>query len=347
MTKKFALRATTALTALCVSATFEIASVAAQDQDIDTDTLEQVTITGTFIRRKGQADSASPISVLGSEDLSAIGAQTVADITQTLTINTGAENSPDAFTQNGTTGTESINLRGLGLASTLILLNGKRQVVSGGVPNTGVNFVDTASLVPSIAIDRIDILKDGAAALYGSDAVAGVVNFFTRDNFEGLELSADYRAVAGTGDSSDIKIQGLVGGGNDRAHVIAAVSYLDRSPLTTAEKRLSRPEDDSSALGNPGSFFVPSIQAGVAAAIEAGLLPPVLAAVPAIDPTGCAGVGGIPQIFLDLGLLGVPGQSLGFCRFDFGDFFNLIAEETRLQGFARGTYDITDRKSVV
>ncbi|MCG8506826.1 MAG: TonB-dependent receptor plug domain-containing protein, partial [Sphingomonadales bacterium] len=229
MTKKFALRATTALTALCVSATFEIAPVAAQDQDIDTDTLEQVTITGTFIRRKGQADSASPISVLGSEDLSAIGAQTVADITQTLTINTGAENSPDAFTQNGTTGTESINLRGLGLASTLILLNGKRQVVSGGVPNTGVNFVDTASLVPSIAIDRIDILKDGAAALYGSDAVAGVVNFFTRDNFEGLELSADYRAVAGTGDSSDIKIQGLVGGGNDRAHVIAAVSYLDRS----------------------------------------------------------------------------------------------------------------------
>ena len=351
MTKKFALRATTALTALCVATTIEIAPVAAQDDELDTGAMEQVTITGTFIRRKGQADSASPISVLGSEDLSAIGAQTISDITQTLTINTGAENSPDAFTQNGTSGTESINLRGLGLASTLILLNGKRQVVSGGVPNTGVNFVDTASLVPAIAIDRVDILKDGAAALYGSDAVAGVVNFFTRDNFEGLELSADYRAVAGTGDSSDIRIQGLVGGGNDRAHVIAAVSYLDRTPLTTAEKRLSRPQDDTSALGNPGAFFiglpVPAINPSTGLPVidpETGLIVEAIGAnTPFIDPTGCSEQGGFrlpPPGFS--APIPTPLGDIGFCGFDFGEFFNLIAEETRLQGFARGTYDITD-----
>ena len=154
----------------------------------DERTLERVVVTGSFIRRPSQAALASPISTVGSEDISAIGAQSIADITQTLTINTGAQNNPDAFTQGGTTGTANINLRGLGLQSTLVLTNGKRNVLNASQTNDGISFVDTNSLVPLIAIERLEILKDGASALYGSDAVAGVANFITVTDYDGCLL---------------------------------------------------------------------------------------------------------------------------------------------------------------
>ena len=115
--------------------------------------IEEIVVTGSYIRRKSQENSSSPISVIGREDLATIGANTISDLTQTLTINNGAQNNPDAFTQNISTGTSNINLRGLGVASTLVLLNGRRQVTSGAQTDGGVAFVDTASLVPMIRVD--------------------------------------------------------------------------------------------------------------------------------------------------------------------------------------------------
>ena len=107
-----------------------------------------------------------------------------------LTINTGSQNNPDAFTQNFTTGTSNVNLRGLGVSSTLVLINGRRQTQSAAATDRGENFVDTSSLPPMIAFQRIELLKDGATALYGSEAVAGVVNFITRSDFDGLRSGA-------------------------------------------------------------------------------------------------------------------------------------------------------------
>ncbi|MEL7217778.1 MAG: TonB-dependent receptor plug domain-containing protein, partial [Pseudomonadota bacterium] len=158
-----------------------------------------ILVTGSRIRRQSQADLASPLATLGNEAIADIGAQNIGEITQTLTINSGAQNNPDAFTQGGTTGTSNINLRGLGVASTLILLDGKRQTLSAAPTNDGINFVDTSSLVPLIAVERVEILKDGASSLYGSDAVAGVVNFITRDSYEGVVLSGEYTDHLGTG----------------------------------------------------------------------------------------------------------------------------------------------------
>ena len=296
----------------------------AQDDADSVIEIEEVVVTGSYIRRASQFDSASPIKTIGSEGIRATGAKSVADITQNMTINTGSQNNPDAFTQIATTGTSNFNLRGLGVASTLVLLNGRRQVLTGVTTNDGLSFVDNNALMPMIAVDRVEILKDGAAALYGSDAVAGVVNFITRDNFEGLELSGDYQAVTDQGSQRDYNIQGILGIQGDAGGVILSASYTDRTPLTTGERRLSRPQDDSSALGNPGAFFgVPGFPAGV----------------PVIDPTGCEEFGGIRQVFSETPA-GVPDP--GFCRFDFGDFFNLVAEEQRIQTFARGNYQITD-----
>ncbi|MBT8472156.1 MAG: TonB-dependent receptor plug domain-containing protein, partial [Marinicaulis sp.] len=294
-------------------------------QVTDSDRADTIIVTGSFIKKKNQADLPSPLATVDAGNIEDIGAQNIADITQTLTINTGAQNNPDAFTQNATTGTSNINLRGLGVGSTLVLMNGKRQVLSGSPTNDGVNFVDTSSLVPLIAVDRVEILKDGASALYGSDAVAGVVNFITREGYDGIMLSGNYLSHQSQGDYNEFNIQALVGKDFDRGSIMLAASYLERTALTTQERRLSRPQDDTSALGNPGAFFgVPTAPAGA----------------PIHDP-GCAAAGGFPlpasaaaAPFLPLGV--------GFCGFDFGDFFNLVPEEERFVGLARAEVDLSD-----
>ncbi len=285
----------------------------------------EIIVTGSFIRRQSQADLASPLATVDSGAIADIGAQNIGEITQSLTINSGAQNNPDAFTQGGTTGTSNINLRGLGVASTLILLNGKRQTLSASPTNDGINFVDTSSLVPLIAVERVEILKDGASSLYGSDAVAGVVNFITRDDYEGLLVSGEYTEHLSTGDYSEYNIQALAGAAFGDLNLVAAVSYVDRSPLTTAERRLSVPANDTSALGNPGSFFgVPGAPAGA----------------PTLDP-GCAGAGGIPLPASAAAAPLLP-AGIGFCGFDFGEFFNLVPDEERLTAYVSAKADLSD-----
>lgn len=317
--------ATSALAALAILAT---PPTIAQTDD-------EIIVTGSFIKRKNQADLPSPLQTVGASDIEDIGVFNIADITQTLTINTGAQNNPDAFTQNATTGTSNINLRGLGVGSTLVLLNGKRQVLSGSPTNDGINFVDTASLVPLIAVDRVEILKDGASALYGSDAVAGVVNFITVENYDGIRLTGDYTTHQSQGDYDEFNIQGLVGKDFGRGSVIVAASYLSRTALTTEERRLSVPfgaGQDTSSLGNPGAFF------GLVDGNDFGLGGPVT--LPFVDP-GCAAAGGNPGP-ASVAAAPLLAFNVGFCQFDFGDFFNLVPEEDRFTGLARAEFELTD-----
>ena len=297
----------------------------ADQTDDDEKTLNTVVVTGSFIRRQSQADLASPIDTVDNVDLANIGAQNIADLTQTLTINTGAQNNPDAFTQGGTTGTSNINLRGLGVASTLILLNGKRQTLSAAPTNDGINFVDTSSLVPLIAVQRVEILKDGASSLYGSDAIAGVANFITREDYDGVLFTGDFTSHASVGEYGEYNLQGLVGKTFGDVSVMAAVSYLDRTGLTTAERRLSMPANDTSALGNPGAFFTVNSD-----------IPGVGPGTPLIDP-GCAAAGGFPIPIAGPDALAA---GVGLCGFDFGEFFNLVPDEDRLTAFGSLKWDV-------
>ncbi|WP_293751570.1 TonB-dependent receptor [uncultured Paraglaciecola sp.] len=314
----------TKLTALAVAISAQLMPVSnlalAQEQSADQEQdIELIMVTGSFVRRSENFESPSPLAVLDAGDIESIGAKSIGDITQTLTINTGAENTPDAFTQNATAGTSNINLRGLGVASTLILLNNKRQVVSAQNNNGGVNFVDTSSLVPMIALNRMEVVKDGASALYGSDAVAGVVNFITKTEYEGAQVSLDYQDGA-HGDNKEYTVQGLWGTVGDDSSILAAISYTNRSPLFTRDRRLSRPQDDASSLGNPGSYFI--------------------GATPFIDPTGCEEFGGLPTLLAPPGT--VPGLSVGLCRFDFGQGFSFVPDETRVNAYVKATKQLTD-----
>lgn len=314
----------TKLTALALAVSAQLVPmgnlVFAQEQSVEKEQeFELIMVTGSFVRRSENYSSPSPLAVIDSVAIDAIGAKSIGDITQTLTINTGAENTPDAFTQNATAGTSNINLRGLGVASTLVLLNSKRQVVTAQPNNGGVNFVDTSSLIPMIALNRMEIVKDGASALYGSDAVAGVVNFITKRDYEGAQVSLDYQDGA-HGDNKEYTIQGLWGTVGDDSSVMAAISYTNRSPLFTGDRRLSRVQDDTSSLGNPGSFF--------------------LGATPFIDPTGCTEFGGTEKLLAPSGT--VPGLEIGFCGFDFGSTYSFVPDETRLTTFIQAKKQLTD-----
>lgn len=317
------LLAKASIIALSMAATLDFNTLVAAQEDA----ADEIVVTGSFIRKKSQADLPSPLSTLSADQIDATGAVNIADLTQTLTINTGAQNNPDAFTQNQTTGTSNINLRGLGVGSTLVLLNGRRQVLTAATTNDGVSFVDTSSLVPMIAVDRIEILKDGASALYGSDAVAGVANFITRSDFEGFLFSGDYISHQSRGDYNEFNLQGMFGKQLGAVSLLAAVSYAERTALTTAERRLSVPANDTSALGNPGAFFLTA---------PLGMIP---AGTPLVDP-GCAAAGGFPLRASPTAP--PPSSGIGFCGFDFGEFFNLVPKEERLNIFAQAEVELSD-----
>ena len=327
--------------------------------------IEEIVVTGSYIRRESQFDSPSPLTTIGAEQLAELGVNEISDVIERMTINTGSQNNPDAFTQNASTGTTNINLRGLGVNSTLVLLNSRRQTHSAVTTNRGNNFVDTSALPPMIAFDRIETLKDGAAALYGSDAVAGVVNFITRSDFQGLELQLDLQTVDGY-PQDDRQISALYGVGNDRTHLLAAFSVLDRKPFSTADKRLSAVADDLSAAGSPGSFLVTSLPGnpafapvwtaafdtnfnGVADLVEPtlGLAPVPGAQTPAFVDQDCTAVAAQDPKVVPGIAQSIPSPAgdigIGLCQFDFGSFFSLVPEEQRTSGFLQLDHAFSDR----
>ena len=153
----------------------------------------------------------------------------------------------------------NVNLRGLGASRTLVLLNGRRQVY---LPARliGGRYVDINSF-PSIALDRIEVLKEGASAIYGSDAVAGVANFLTRGDFEGMEVTASHEYFAGAGDSNVAGIWGTRLGDNTNA--VISAEYMTRQRLTPQERDWALHPYSAGAgawswTGNPGAFLTPS-----------------------------------------------------------------------------------------
>lgn len=327
-------------------------------------TVDEIVVTGTYIRRPSQFDSPSPLVVVGREEIDTSGITRLSEITDALTINTGSQNNPDAFTQNLTTGTSNVNLRGLGVSSTLVLLNGRRQTPSAVATDRGENFVDLSSLPPMIAFDRVEVLKDGAAALYGSEAVAGVVNYITRSSFRGFEFTLDTQTIHDH-PQNDLQLSGLIGTGSERTGLLFAFNYLDRDPLTTRDRRLSGPGVDVSQAGNPGSFLVPSLPGnpayqpvwtaafdsngnGVADFVEPQLgLPPVPGADPPVfaDPACTALAAQDPKIVPDIAVsVPAPGGSIdiGLCQFDFGDYYSIVPKESRTSGYLEMTHRFTD-----
>ncbi|MBN6111221.1 TonB-dependent receptor [Xanthomonas bonasiae] len=172
--------------------------------------LDRITVTGSNIPRTN-TETPSPVQVVTRQEIDRTGKSTVAEYLQTLTSD-GAGSIPKSFGNGFAGGGAGISLRGLGAGSTLVLLNGRRMATYG-LADDGQKVFTDLSTIPLDAVERIDILKDGASAIYGSDAIAGVVNIILRSDFEGAILRGSY-GMSGDSDGNTRKATLTAGTGN-------------------------------------------------------------------------------------------------------------------------------------
>ena len=195
--------------------------------------LTEIVVTGSFIRGT-PVDTALPVEVYSQEEMEKRGSPTALEFAKTLTISGPTTGESYYFGGPTLIGSVNYNLRGLGSDKTLILLNGRRM------------DINTAN-IPSLALARTEILKDGAAVIYGADAIGGVVNFITRDRFVGLDLNAQYKYIDGSdGDYS----AGILGGfGEGRVNLMVSAEYEHRSRLHALERDFTRDSLDPTRAG--------------------------------------------------------------------------------------------------
>ena len=208
---------------------------------------EAIIVTGSRIR--GARPAGSPVITLDRDAIEKSGVGSVQQLLQALPQSFGGgpnETTLGATTRNGagTDGTyaSSVNLRGLGPSSTLVLIDGARPALGG----LGGVFADI-SLIPVGAIERIEILTDGASAIYGADAVAGVVNIRLRNRFEGAETMV--RAGTAGGDMGEKQFGQIFGKGWDGGHIVLAYQYSDRGALAAKSRDFAT--EDLRAFGGP------------------------------------------------------------------------------------------------
>lgn len=310
-----------------LAATFSV-GVAAQD-GIDTgEAIEEIAVTGSNIQRSGFT-AVSPVQVVDRASMLADGAKTMSDVAINLAINVGSEFQNES---GSLIGTAQFNLRGLGLGSTLTLINGRRGGQSAVSDGGGNQFFDINQL-PISMIERVDFLTDGASAVYGSQAVAGVANIVTRKGFEGFELMVDGQTSPGP-EVDQVQLGfafGASGDGPTKVNIYGGYlnrNRADRTDFDFINERVLGNGDPTasrtlSTIGSPGSF-----RRAVTAPVT-GVISGTGASMP--DPD-CEAGGGI--------LLG------SFCRYSFADQVSVLPEETRIQLFTEATHEFSDRLSV-
>ena len=287
--------------------------------------VEEVVVTGSFIRGTPE-DAALPVDVISREDLEKQGSPSTLELIKQLSVSSGVLGDTNQFDPRaqGSEGSGSINLRGLGSQRTLVLMNGRRMVT-----NPFANGVVDTNLLPQGAIGRVEVLKDGAAATYGSDAIGGVVNFITRNNLDGFEVGGSYTYVDGSKGNYDANV--LWGKTFDNGNVLLSAGWQHRSELQTRDRDWAiRPFAENAEGGWSGGSsttgYVPITQNAAGGWVPTGT---GIAGVTGAVDVGCAALGGIP----------VAG-GIQSCRFHFTEYDNLVEKENRYQIYGEANFDL-------
>jgi len=191
--------------------------------------VERIQVTGSRIQR-AEMEGANPVQIITREDLVATGITNIGDILQEIPSVAGA--GTNTAINNGGSGAVRVSLRGLGSDRTLVLLNGRRMVASG----TGANSSVDLSTIPTAIVKRIEVLKDGASAIYGSDAIAGVVNIITRDDFEGFESNMMYDVSTQEGDGETKSLDFTVGFASDKGNAVVSAYYTQQGAQWSGDR---------------------------------------------------------------------------------------------------------------
>lgn len=291
------------LTAFCGTATLMVAPhVAAQST---TSGLERVEITGSAIKRV-DAETALPVTVIRVEELRQQGYTTVEEIMNTISGNqtlTGTSQAVGAVTG----GAAFANLRGLGANKTLILLNGRR-IANQAIGGSGDSSAPDLNTIPLSAIERIEVLRDGASSLYGTDAIGGVINFITRKDYKGIELSAQYTSPQHPGGKS-YEVSAGFGRGDlteDKWNIFGFIDFQHQDALTTPQRPQFATSTKTSPTGFPGTYS----QGGTAASPFA---------------PGCT------QLYQ------APSGGGKTCAFYYWNYVDLVPKTDRVNGMLKGT----------
>jgi iron complex outermembrane recepter protein len=323
-----------------VAAAVSLACLAAQAQEATQ--VETVTVTGSRIKRLDDAP-ALPVQTISREDILDSGVSTAAELLKSVTASTAPLGDGASITDStsGQRGFNGANLRGIGVSGTLVLLNGRRMAnfASPG-DNAGVDLNN----IPAGAIERVEVLKDGASAIYGTDAIGGVINFITRTDYEGIDGGVYFSTTeqGGAGKQTATLSAGHGNLAEDRFNVFGVLDYQQLDALRSSQRDFIRERPLAERLpalmsSNTYPANVDLLNAGQRnALIAAGLLPAGTTSnrFNPTEPTGCN-----PPATIDVNL--GPGGANG-CSFDYMRDTEIYPESTRLSFLGRATVQVAD-----
>ena len=302
-------------------------TVTTQPVDAETDAgRDRVVITGSFIQGTPE-DAALPVEVFTQEELEDRGAPTALEFAKSLTIAGPTTGEAYYFGGPALIGSVNYNIRGIGADKTLTLLNGRRMS-------------SNTSNIPFAALERVEILKDGAAVIYGADATGGVVNFITRDDFEGLQVSAQYKAIDSSDGDYGVSILG--GFGDDNMNFLWSAEWEHRSALKAIDRPFTLDSFNPTAgVGkfNPAPW---STLTNLAGWLPLGPMP----ATPTIGANGAefgAPIAGITPDFTPASCAAVGGRydNAFTCAYNYSNYYNLVEDNDIYRAFAQlnGSFD--------
>jgi iron complex outermembrane receptor protein len=286
---------------------------------------ERIEVTGTNIKRV-EGESALPVTVISREEIEKTGATSAMELLNYVTANNSLGNvSLTSVIGAATNSAQTASLRGLQGAHTLVLINGKR--VNGLAGETqGVQGVNLA-IIPFAAIERVEILKDGASAVYGSDAVAGVINFILRSDFKGAEANVFYGAPTRSGGGAEDKYSATLGFGDlesQRFNVFFNASYDHQKPIDQRDRNFAASSIrlDIGAFAGSSNTFPGRVSTG-------GI------GIPNLTPPDCGAPWNVYLNQPDLGLVG--------CYFDPSrqPGVNAISDDKNANFFLQGKLQLT------
>ncbi len=276
---------------------------------------EEIVVTGSYI--KNTDNELSPIETFSKDDYLKFNTMSLSEISRYIPSISGSHfqtNSMDGEDQ----GMSAITLRGLDHASTLLMINTKRQTFAGTPSHEGEGYID-ANVIPEIAIKSIEILKEGATSIYGSDAVAGVVNVLTQKDFEGFLLRSDHQ-ITESHKQNDNKVGFLYGFKNDKNKLVFGLESFYKSPLSA--RQINGIADLS--ISTFGKTFITTEKEEISSGPYQG----IYEKGEKIPDPNCENNGGI--------LLG------GFCKFAYGERFNIINKERHHKAYFNLNTSIED-----
>ena len=315
-------------------------------------TVERIVVTGSLIPTAEEV-TASPVDTLNTSDVNIAGpAPDILTVLQKRNpdfVGGGNLGSTNANIASGATqGGSIISLRGL---PTLVLFEGRRIADSAAISSGGFQFTDV-SIFPTSLISRIEVLKDGASALYGSEAVGGVVNIFMKDDFSGAEVGARYGFTVESG-VAERKAYAIVGVGNDTTHVVGGFQYYEIDPLYTRERGYSQPAINLTTtfagagrdnLGGGTTFYLlkPGLNSPFDTGIAPGAIAPPVAGSDGANPGQYAQIpqayDQVPSLLPIFDLSKLPTSTLGIENTDAYGSFNHQVFGKQLELFGNFMY---------